>query len=575
MIKVGDLLKLPSFTGCKVLAGLSGLNREVSSVVVAERFDFHRWTKGGEFVMSMMTFATEVDSGREISEWITSLIQSGASGLGIKRSVYNSDVPQFILEIGDSQSFPIMEMDDDVLIPTLAEEVYSKIISSKTHIFLRAYDAMSTLTEAAIEGWLSGFTDKLAFFLCNPVLIETANMNLVTASCHNAGSGSAFLVKRRSEHYVALIAEKLSNNIFEFETDWCMQFVRQRIEIDGASCEQITFPIECANNTYGFLSVIQSDRELESGDLVIVRIAINCLCLMAQKDSAYDVQEEVRHELLRSIIDPERELEAEYRAKLFGLNLSGELFCVIVEPENRDQASWFFNDSLLAQIAAKLHQVDDKIFLVRHRSMLILFCHLPTRSYNIPRGERKYYFMALENIQKIVEGLHNIPKLRFGAGRPGYGLAHLRLSFHEALSALKIAERFDLTRVPIAVPTPCAATQYYYLLDTLMQNEDKAWIFCKDILGPLMNAKLRNEDEYYKTLEAYLYYGKNLSEITRNTGIHRNTVKYRIEKIRDILEVESLSIETMVSIWVALQIRKHLLLKSSQPSNSHEAPMQP
>lgn len=51
---------------------------------------------------------------------------------------------------------------------------------------------------------------------------------------------------------------------------------------------------------------------------------------------------------------------------------------------------------------------------------------------------------------------------------------------------------------------------------------------------------------------------KNIADIIRHTGLHRNMVTYRIGKIQEILNVNLDDTQTAVSIWVALQVMKHL-----------------
>jgi DNA-binding PucR family transcriptional regulator len=91
-----------------------------------------------------------------------------------------------------------------------------------------------------------------------------------------------------------------------------------------------------------------------------------------------------------------------------------------------------------------------------------------------------------------------------------------------------------------------------------MQDEIRARNFCGDVLGPFMASKVKHKEDYYETLESYLSYNQNLSGIYRSTGIHRNTVKYRIDKIQEILNIDLSDISTKMSVWIALQIRKHL-----------------
>ena len=51
-VTVGEILKMPQFRGFKLLAGASGLNREVLRTTVGDAPDCWRWSQGGELVIT-------------------------------------------------------------------------------------------------------------------------------------------------------------------------------------------------------------------------------------------------------------------------------------------------------------------------------------------------------------------------------------------------------------------------------------------------------------------------------------------------------------------------------------------
>lgn len=108
MISMIDLLKVPSLSDLKIIAGQNGLSRQISTVTLLDAPDGPKWLKGGEFVL---TSAYIFDNDYQLLEdYIKGLIKSGASGLGIKTGRFLDQVPERIIAIAGDNQFPIIQI---------------------------------------------------------------------------------------------------------------------------------------------------------------------------------------------------------------------------------------------------------------------------------------------------------------------------------------------------------------------------------------------------------------------------------------------------------------------------------
>lgn len=558
MVTVGEILKLPYFSGCTVMAGLSGLDRSVRGWKVAERADVHLWIKGGEFVMSMLSFAANPHSEEVVAAWVNSLIGSGISALGIKRAVYCGKPPQFLLELGDRNSIPVIEMDDGLYPSEAGEMIFSRIIASRTENLKKALDFFSEMTTATVESSIPGLTRQLSLTLGNPILLETPNMCLAGVGGGHTNREKRILAARREPNCVAGIAKKLcDDDAYEIIPELGLRFVKHEFAAWGETFRQLTFPVEVSGSLYGYVSVIEADKELDNDDHTIVRLAINAITLIIRHDDAYLIEGEARQKLFEAMIDPRREKEAEERAMLCDFDCLTPAFCVTVRFSRPEERNHFPSEALLTKLLDETRDVDQGALVICADWSIVVFCHvLDASSAKKQKIVRIGYQERLKYILGLFENLKNVPGLRFGVGHPGSGVTQLRASFEGAQDSMRIAERFGLPRTALIGQAPIV--KYYSILDALLQDERKARIFCNDVLGPLLQSKIKRKDAYCDTLEAYLQHGKNLSEISRHTGLHRNTVIYRIEKIREILGADQNDFQADLSVWLALQIRKYL-----------------
>ena len=523
--------------------------------------------------MSMMSFASDHNAEQDITSWVQSLIDSGASALGIKKSVYNGVIPQFLLEMGDWNSFPIIEMADDISLPALGEEIVSCVIAGKADILKKAIDLFSEITSATVAGWIPAFIQELSIAFGNPVLLETPNMHLISAYENLDASESEILAARRDPSCVAKIVEKLNSKTnYETVPMWGLSFIEHVVSVQDRDYQQVTFPVDIAGHLYGYISVIQSKKNFDADDLMLMRVAVNATALVALKDSTYELHDEISHELFNAIVDPARKDEAEKRAWLYGFNYEIPSFCVIAQLVEQKLSSRCLNDTHLSQLYKSLYSIDPGVLVVKHNFSVIIICHLWNDNTSRKRLPPKFSFRERrECVMKCLKDQTYSTYFRFGIGRPATGIVRIRLSFEEALASIRIAERFSLPGTPAVEIGQNPLTRYYSLLDGIMQNDIRARAFCDDILGPFMKSKVKNKDGYYDTLETYLFYNQSYSEIYKKTGLHRNTVRYRIEKIEQILNIDLGDMHTRLSVWLALQIRKHLKIPNGK-GQSHDKP---
>jgi len=93
----------------------------------------------------------------------------------------------------------------------------------------------------------------------------------------------------------------------------------------------------------------------------------------------------------------------------------------------------------------------------------------------------------------------------------------------------------------------------YHLLDSNIKGAELEDFF-KKCLGELYDYDKIHGTSYMTTLEYYFMYNLNASETSKEMYIHRNTLIYRIEKIKEILNTDMKNSEELLRIQIALKI---------------------
>jgi purine catabolism regulator len=104
-----------------------------------------------------------------------------------------------------------------------------------------------------------------------------------------------------------------------------------------------------------------------------------------------------------------------------------------------------------------------------------------------------------------------------------------------------------------------------YRLLLLLRDTPELWSFYHETLSSLVDYDRRQGGELLKTLEAYFNHLGNLRATSESLHVHRNTLLYRLERIKEISGMDLSDSEEHFSLWLAL--RAHRVLATLETAN--------
>jgi purine catabolism regulator len=136
-------------------------------------------------------------------------------------------------------------------------------------------------------------------------------------------------------------------------------------------------------------------------------------------------------------------------------------------------------------------------------------------------------------LENVISAWTEEAPLTVAAGDPGSALAGLRHSFVEAHDALTLGlrllgegHRFLHRDMGI------------YRLLRYLQGTEELEVFLADTLDALAAYDAAHQTELTRTLELFLEGGGNVSATAKSLHLHRNSLLYRLERIRDISSLD-------------------------------------
>lgn len=138
-----------------------------------------------------------------------------------------------------------------------------------------------------------------------------------------------------------------------------------------------------------------------------------------------------------------------------------------------------------------------------------------------------------------------------GIGSIVTSLRDISRSFKEAQVAIEVGKVFDVERNIMSYSNLGIGRLIYYLPTTLCE------LFLSEVFKKGSIDSLDHETLF--TIQKFFENNLNVSETSRKLFVHRNTLVYRLEKIRRLTGLDLKEFEDAIVFKVALMVRKYLM----------------
>ncbi len=141
-------------------------------------------------------------------------------------------------------------------------------------------------------------------------------------------------------------------------------------------------------------------------------------------------------------------------------------------------------------------------------------------------------------------------RVNVGIGTVVEGVKELARSFKEAQIALEVGKVFDTDKVIVSYDNLGIARLIYHLPTTLCET------FLKEVFKRGSIESLDHETLF--TIQRFFENNLNVSETSRKLFVHRNTLVYRLEKIKKLTGLDLREFDHAIIFKIALMVKKYL-----------------
>ncbi|MGN0596687.1 MAG: PucR family transcriptional regulator [Ruminiclostridium sp.] len=141
-------------------------------------------------------------------------------------------------------------------------------------------------------------------------------------------------------------------------------------------------------------------------------------------------------------------------------------------------------------------------------------------------------------------------RVNVGIGTPVVGVKDLARSFKEAQMALEVGKVFDTDKTIVSYDNLGIARLIYHLPTTLCET------FLKEVFKKGSIESLDHETLF--TIQRFFENNLNVSETSRKLFVHRNTLVYRLDKIKKLTGLDLREFDHAIIFKIALMVKKYL-----------------
>ncbi len=549
-VQLSEVIALDVFKGCEVISGFNGLNRSVTKVNVMEVPDIMPWLQPGEFLMT--TAYSIKDNVERLGEMIPKMNSIGVVGMAIKMKRYIEELPASVIELSNKLGFPIISIPQEVSFSDLITAVLTTIVNNQASLLVQIDQFNNRLKEIMLKGGdLQEIATMIHQVVDAPVAITEELFKEYTLVCE-PGLEIAL---------TDLIESMRTTKQGKFKRVYQSQGIEAYTDvIFDIEVKRLMIPIYSGDVLYGHVIIWNIDEKVAEKTLFMIEAAASLIALhSAKKLSIYENENKHKIEFIEELLSDQEShrIRAIEKLNYFEFNKTKAYGVVLAKvQDNATEVRMTPNNSqIIKQMNAKLVSVVERMqryhkgeLIYGNKSDRVIFMigFDPFMNQELVKGEMIQFTKDFVNFAKL-EGLES--KLLVGMGRVYkeiHSLYKSRLEAERAIQKLSLGNQkermlhFDDLGI------------YRILSNETIQPELVQ--FFMEILGDIVKYDREKDAELLNTLKMYYKCGCNLKKVSEEMFTHYNTVIYRMQRIKEIGNIDLNDQNVSLNVHIALKI---------------------
>lgn len=547
-ITVKSLLQEGPLKTSEVVAGAQNLENTVKGVTIMEAPDIVDWLAGGELLLTSL-YSTQ---GGKVNykEFIQKLAAKGICALVIKVRRFVDYIPPEILQTAEEVGLPIIELEGSVRFVDVMYPVM-EMLFNKQVVELKYYkEVQERFTSLALqcEG-LDKIAATLAELVGNPVGVFDNH-----GKCLETTDPSIDQFKEATTFYERELLSEKANSY------------RHQAELSALSDDpvpQVVVPIRALGQIRGHLTVTEMNRPLLDMDFICLEQATTVVTLeMVKRFAVKEVEQKFSNDIIEHLISGEGEVNnIRERASLLGWDINHPFIVVLFNLKHldacladkkikQDKIAFQGIKGEIQSLISNVMKFRTRDFMLGHKgdSIIVLWPvsgSIEKTMQEIKKAGQEIQNQAKKRLKKVT--------LSIGIGDAATEIQEIPRSYKEAQDALLFGEMLEGENMISGFQE----LGVYRILCKFGERNDLEE-FIPRSLKKLSEHDQQNQGDLLKSLEVFLGCNGNASKAAKELFIHYKTLRYRLERIKEITGLDLEDNKNRLELELGLKIM-HLL----------------
>ena len=540
---VRKLLESEQFPKMNLLCGEKGLDLEVKGIRIIEIEDMERYLTGGEILITSLRVYLSC-SDREVEQHFEDLVKSDISGFIVKRrKEYDPTGRRLSLLEKHCKKYeiPMVEIPEDLYYWRIIRHVMMQVFDKETarlKYFKITHDNFNTfiLENNGSSNTASDIIKFLSIMIENPVALYYGNFNCMALT---NSDNSKLILSDEIQPYKPNIITKF-------------QYMKQM----KGSCIQYVVKFAILSEVEIYITITEENRELTELDYMAIENAIinlqyGFLSEFAQDEVKKKYQRDIVHNILNGLLSSKEMTEA---AAQLGMKESDTYRVVDFHTIKKNVQRKYTKEQLqeVGVIVGELMYLLPDALIYRNMDQIVMIQQVDSDQTELE------YQKEMEEIEEVIQQSILYTDFQIGIGKSVEGYQRLKESYHEASQAIKYIEIIRLVTGDKNKSVVNYSNLGFFQIFDKVDDMTKLERYIPETLKKLYLYDDEHKGELITTLQMYLRNNQSIRKTAGAMFVHYRTISYRLEKIKQISEINFDDANEVLAVSNGLIIYKML-----------------
>ncbi len=309
-----------------------------------------------------------------------------------------------------------------------------------------------------------------------------------------------------------------------------INLISENLDTIKSIFENVTLKLTATPNGEMYTVFVDGDDILSEKYAAMLTVLLSNL--NPQKEDIYDKAHYIKDVVFDNILPG----DVYIKAHELGIDFDASRVAIIISASDKNDIS--------------VYEILKNIFFENEEDYLV---HIDDTDVALIKSVNGGTYEDVENLARSVKETLEAEffiNVNIGIGTIVNNIKNISKSFKEASTALEIGKVFESEKIMFSYENLGIARLIYQLPSTLCENFLKE-TFKRGDIESLDEETLFTVSEFFKN-------NLNISETARSLFIHRNTLVYRIEKIKKITGLDLREFDSATTFKIALMVNKYL-----------------